>query len=396
MFNISSSRLFQPAKLGSKTIQRISLAPLTRFRVELDSQVPLDFVQEYYSQRSSPGTLLISEGIQVSAEAGGLPAFPVPGIFTDRQFEAWKQVTKSVHEKGSVIFAQIFAVGRANAGGVAEVVSASPIPLKGSTVTPRELTKEEIARYIEQFTQAAVRAIEAGFDGVEIHSANGYLIDQFLQSVSNIRTDSYGSSMENRSRFLFEITKAVVDAIGQEKVGVRFSPWSIFQDMQEPNPVPTFSYATSKLVQDYPSLGYVHFVEPVSSDNSTASPADTLAKGVTPSNDPFRAIVRGIDPAVLPADDSFSFPEADASHPTLFLSAGGYTAESAISKGQRTGDIIVFGRYYISNPDLPSRVRNGIPFAHYDRLTFYTHDKVGYTDYPTSPEEGSKLVQGQA
>ncbi|KAL7409373.1 NADH:flavin oxidoreductase/NADH oxidase [Mrakia frigida] len=353
----SSSRLFQPIQLGNKTVHRIAMAPLTRMRAK-DGQVPGDFAAEVSLLRPSKGGFILTEATFISLESGGYPG--APGIWSPEQITGWKEITSRVHAKGGVIYLQMWALGRANQGGHAgvETVSASPLPLAGTTIIPRELTVEDIARYVAAYKQAALNAIEAGFDGVEIHNANGYLLDQFLQTVSNKRTDSYGGSFENRSRFTREVVKAVTEAIGQEKTGIRFSPWSTFQDQQEKNPVETtFGPITKSLVELFPKLAYVHF---------------------------FRAIVRGIDPSTLPKEDTTVFPDPDASHPTVFLSASGFDRDNAAPHADRTGDVVVFGRYFIANPDLPERIKQGVDFTKYNRDTFYTPGPVGYTDYPTA------------
>ncbi|KAL7416478.1 hypothetical protein BDY24DRAFT_337123 [Mrakia frigida] len=363
----SSSRLFTPLKLGPQAIHRIALAPLTRLRNSQENQVPGAIVAEYYEQRASEGGLLISEATTISREAGGYAA--APGIYTPEQIEAWKDVTSKVHAKGGLIYLQLWALGRTNQGGQPgiETVSASALPLKGTTIVPRELTVEDIARelrrVVRNYKQAALNAIEAGFDGVEIHNANGQLPDQFLQSVSNKRTDAYGGSLENRARFPLEIARAVTEAVGQERTGIRLSPWSSSQDQLEPQPKETFGFFTKALVSEFPKLAYVHFTEAVNEKG--------LSEENLPSNDYVNILT--------------SFP-IEPSHADSFfsLSSDGFTRERAVTHGNRTGDVVVFGRFFIANPDLPARIREGIEFAPYDRNTFYTPGPVGYTDYPTA------------
>jgi len=366
------SRLFEPLKVGSVTLQhRLVMAPLTRFRAD-DAHVQLSFVPTYYAQRAAvPGTLLITEATFISHRAGGYPN--VPGIWSDAQIAAWRKVTDAVHAKGSFIYCQLWALGRtanpdcAKAEGI-EVVSSSPNPIDSSHLVPKEMTHEEIKQFIGDYAQAARNAVEgAGFDGVEIHGANGYLIDQFLQDTCNRRTDSYGGSVENRSRFALEVTQAVVDAVGADKVGIRLSPFSTFQGMKMDDPIPQFTHVITKL-KDF-KLAYLHVVESRVSGNADI---ESTAK---------------IDFAV----DAWA-----GTSPVLV--AGGFrpdSAKRAVDEEYTDKDIaIVFGRYFISNPDLPFRIRQGIPLNPYDRETFYLpKSEKGYTDYPFSSEfeQASKI-----
>ncbi|KAG1793763.1 uncharacterized protein BJ212DRAFT_1414587 [Suillus subaureus] len=229
----SISALFSPIRIGNIGLQhRVVLAPLTRLRAHAN-HVPSPQAPAYYSQRgSTPGTLLVTEATFISQKAGGYDN--VPGIYTDAHVEEWKKVTEAVHEKGSFIFLQLWALGRAAETAVlakennSPYVSASPIAIPGKTDVPRALTRDEIKEYVATYTTAAKNAIRAGFDGVEIHGANGYLIDQFIQDVTNQRTDEYGGNIENRARFALEVTDAVVEAVGAEKTAFRISPWGVF------------------------------------------------------------------------------------------------------------------------------------------------------------------------
>jgi NADPH2 dehydrogenase len=264
------SKLFQPLKVGKIELQnRIVMAPLTRLRADGD-HVPLPFVAEYYAQRASvPGTLLITEATFIAPAAAGYGN--VPGIWTAEQIAGWKPVTDAVHKKGSFIYLQLWALGRAadpenlKKEFGKKVVSASDIPFEGGA-TPTPLTEEEIWEFVGYYKQAALNAIEAGFDGVEVHGANGYLIDQFLQDVSNNRTDAWGGSVEKRARFGLEVTKAVVGAIGAERTGIRLSPYSPFQGMKMADPVPQFSYFVEHLKPL--KLSYLHVVESRVSGNA--------------------------------------------------------------------------------------------------------------------------------
>ena len=259
---MSESKLFQPLKLGNIEVKnRIAMAPLTRFRVD-DHQAPLPIVAEYYAQRASvPGTLLVTEATIISRDAGGYAN--IPGIYKQTQIDAWKNVVDAVHQKGSFIYLQLWHQGRtagtewAKKEGI-KIKSSSPVTLEGYS-TPEELTKEEIKDVVATYAQAAKNAIAAGFDGVEIDGANGYLVDQFIQDTVNQRTDEYGGSVENRSRFAYEVTKAVVDAVGAEKTGIRLSPYNTWQGMGMADPVPQFSDVIRKLAPL--NLSYVHLVE---------------------------------------------------------------------------------------------------------------------------------------
>ncbi|KAJ7245887.1 hypothetical protein B0H12DRAFT_1054085 [Mycena haematopus] len=362
----SPSRLFQPVKIGTVALQhRVVLAPLTRYKAD-DAHVPyLPLVADYYGQRASkPGSLLITEATFIAARAGGNAH--IPGIWSPDQIKAWKTVTAAVHAKGSFIFMQFWAIGRsANAAQLLSedptfpYVSASDIPLKGKSGPPRPMTVPEIKEYVGLYAQAAKNAIEAGFDGVEVHSANGYLPDQFLQDVSNKRTDEYGGSIENRARFTLEIIDAIAAAVGPERTAVRLSPWSPFQEMGMADPLPTFSYVISQLAARQPNLAFLHLVEPRIAGSATSANVVRAYE----SNDPLRALWA----------------------PRPLVRAGGFTREGAIAAAAENGDLIAFGRYYISNPDLPTRLEKDIPLNEYDRSTFYLvgeNGPRGYTDQP--------------
>ncbi|KIJ49059.1 hypothetical protein M422DRAFT_161606 [Sphaerobolus stellatus SS14] len=360
--SLAQTALFKPVKVGRLALQhRIVLAPLTRLRAT-DKHVHLDMAAEYYAQRgSTPGTLLISEATYVSQRSGGMAN--VPGLYTQEQIDAWKKVTQAVHAKGLYIYAQIWALGRAANVNVLEAedpsfpyVSASAKPLKHRLPSiPRPLTIPEIKEYVSDFAAAAKNAIEAGFDGVEIHDANGYILDQFLQDVTNERTDEYGGSIQNRARFSLEVVKAVTDAIGEDRTGIRLSPWGIFQEMGMKDPVPQFSYLIRTIRDMYPDFAYIHLVEPAYED--VPAPPNAAA------NDPFR----------------------DIWSPRPLLSAM-HTVDSAVRAAEDKRDIIVFGRIFLANPDLPYRLKKGIALNPHDYSTFYTPTAKGYTDYPFAEE----------
>ncbi|CAE6505959.1 unnamed protein product [Rhizoctonia solani] len=295
-------------------------------------------------------------------EAGGYNN--VPGIWSEEQIVAWKNIVDRVHAKGSYIYLQLWAIGRAAEPEVIHAegfpyVSSSPTLLEGRSEIPKELTKEDIERYIQLYVQAAKNAVhKAGFDGVEIHSANGYLPEQFLQDTCNKRTDEYGGSIENRARFVLEITDAVVAAVGVKKTGIRFSPWSRFLGMRMKDPIPTFSYVLHELVKRHPDLAYVHFVESVVAGDSDADPAHN-------SN-----------------AESNSFAREIWGNRPFFI-AGGFKLNTALEVAEKYEQTAVaFGRLFIANPDLPTRLQGNLPLNAYNRATFYTPGAVGYTDYP--------------
>lgn len=358
----AQSRLFKPLKIGDMEIQhRIGMAPLTRLRAS-DDRVPTPLMKEYYGQRSAvPGTLIISEGTFISATCGGFPR--APGIWRDDQITAWKTITDEVHSHDCFIFCQLFAMGRAADVELAReeghpIVAPSAIPMEEGAAVPGAMTIEEIQQTIRDFVDASKNALQAGFDGVEIHGANGYLLDQFIQEVSNKRQDDYGGNVENRSRLLDEVIRAVAEAIGPKRVGLRLSPWSTFQGMRMDDPIPQFTDVIKKARQA--DIAYLHLVE---SRISGASDYD--------------------------AHDRLDFAYDLWNGPLLV--AGGYTPQEA----QRLVDekypnkdfVVIFGRFFISNPDLVYRVREGLKLSPYNRETFYVFQSaVGYLDYPLSEE----------
>ncbi|TBU61591.1 NADH:flavin oxidoreductase/NADH oxidase [Dichomitus squalens] len=361
----STPALFSPIQVGDlKLAHRVVLAPLTRFRND-DAHVPTDLGVEYYSQRASvPGTLLITEATFISPEASGLPN--APGIWSNAQVAAWKKIVDAVHAKGSYIYLQLWAVGRTARPAVLheefpDVPFAAPSPIALSTqpeAVPRELTKEEIKKFVQQHAVAAKNAVEgAGFDGVEVHGANGYLVDQFLQDVSNKRTDEYGGSLENRARFGLEVIDAVVKAVGATKSAIRLSPWSTYQDMHIDDPIPQFTYFVEQLKQRHPQLAFVHVASPK------------------------------IPGSIGPKDES----QVDFIHkiwaPGAVITTGGYDRESGIKAAEETGQLIGYGTKFLANPDLPFRLRENLPLNPPDFETFYTRlSPKGYIDYPFSEE----------
>ncbi|TFY63170.1 hypothetical protein EVG20_g6431 [Dentipellis fragilis] len=366
----STPKLFQPLQFGDVTLRhRIVMAPLTRIRAN-DAHEHIDLGIEYYAQRGSvPGTALISEATFIAAEAGGYDN--IPGIYTDEQITRWKKIVDAVHEKGSFIYLQLWALGRAAVPTVLEkdgleYVGAGSIPLDGRGV-PRPLTLEEIKHYVQLYATAASNAVhKAGFDGVEIHGANGYLIDQFLQTNTNDRTDEYGGSVENRIRFALEVISAVTGAIGAKKTGIRLSPWNTFQGMRMPDPVPTFPELVTRIRDSTPDLAFIHIVEPR---------------------------VAGHEFQSVNKESSDFLREIWAPRP--FIVAGGFTREEAIKTAEEKDSLIAMGRLFISNPDLPRRFREDIALTPYNRETFYrpadlSTVAVGYTDYPFASDVVAK------
>ena len=356
-----ANKLFTPLQVGNCKLQhRLVMAPLTRFRAE-DNHVQLPIAKEYYSQRASvPGTLLITEATFISPRGSGFAN--VPGIWNAEQIKAWKEITDAVHAKGSFIYLQLWALGRAanpkavkSNGG--DFVSSSAVPMSDNSPTPRAMRTEEIQQFIRDYAQAAKNSIEAGFDGVEIHGANGYLVDQFTQDTCNKRTDAWGGSPEKRARFGLEVAKAVVDAVGADKVGIRLSPWSSFQGMRMEDPEPTFSYLVRGL-KDL-KLAYLHLVESRICGN-----------------------------ADIEATEKINFLVHIWGQTSPVLMAGGFKPDSAKRAVEEYADkdvAIVFGRHFISNPDLPYRIKENIGLAPYNRDTFYKAKSTeGYIDYPFS------------
>jgi N-ethylmaleimide reductase len=366
--------LFSPLKVGPYHLEhRLVMAPLTRMRAAKPSLAPRLLNAEYYAQRATPGGLIVAEASPVVATGFGSPG--VPGIYSEQQVQGWREVVDAVHDKGGVILLQLWHVGRVShssfqPGGVLPVApSAVPISetLKTMTAdgkvstyeTPRALETDEIPGIVDSFRQAARNALVAGFDGVEIHGANGYLLEQFLQSRTNLRTDRYGGSIESRARLLTEITQAVIEVWGANRVGVRLSPYGIANDSGEADPMPLYSHVIRSL--NPLGLAYLHFIEPRSSG---AGRAEVNHQNVPSAMVLFRPIWNGV-----------------------LISAGGFTGEAAnaaIAAGH--ADAIAFGRIFISNPDLPRRLRHGYPLTPYNRATFYGGEEAGYTDYPAHDE----------
>ncbi len=351
--------LFDSTRLGALTLSnRIVMAPLTRNRAAAGN-VPTALMAEYYAQRASAG-LIVAEATQVVPEGQGYQ--DTPGIHSAEQVAGWKRVTDAVHAKGGKIFLQLWHVGRVShvdlqPGGQAPV---APSAIRAKTKTfvggafvdvsePRALRLEELPAIVEGYRKGAANAIAAGFDGVEIHGANGYLLDQFLRDGINQRTDAYGGSIENRTRLLLEVTEAIVKEIGAERTGIRLSPVTPANDAVDSNPQPLFNYVVEQL--DRLGLVYIHVIE-----GSTGGPRDNLP---------------------------FDYGALRSRYRGAWIVNNGYDramAENAVANGR--GDLIAFGRPFISNPDLVERLRSDAPLAELNRATLYGGGAEGYTDYP--------------
>ncbi|MGF1516718.1 MAG: alkene reductase [Nodosilinea sp.] len=357
----TEKNLFTPIKLGAYELpNRIVMAPLTRNRAG-DGNVPQLLNVTYYEQRASAG-LIITEASQISPQGMGYPA--TPGIHSAEQIAGWQQITQAVHAKDGRIFVQLWHVGRISHPSLqpdgATPVAPSAIQPKGDAmtyegmqrfVTPRALELDEIPGIVEQYRQAAKNSLEAGFDGVEIHGANGYLLDQFLRDGTNHRTDAYGGPVENRARLLLEVTEAVVGVFGSDRVGVRLSPSATFNDMTDSDPRATFGYAIQALNPF--NLAYLHLLEP--------SEADLRYGGTPIPTKEFRPLYDGLLMV------NWDYDQA--------------SGNQAIASGD--ADLVSYGKLFIANPDLPERFAKNAPLNEPDPNTFYGGSAEGYIDYPT-------------
>jgi N-ethylmaleimide reductase len=373
--------LFSPLTVGDLELShRIVLAPLARMRSTQPGDVPNALDATYYAQRASKRGLLITEATQISLLGKGYPA--APGIHSDEQIAGWRLVTDAVHAKGAYLFLQLWHVGRISHSSLH---AAAGLPIAPSAIapndgakaltaefrrvpfeTPRALRLDEIPTIVTEYRQGAENAKAAGFDGIEIHSANGYLLDQFLEDKTNRRTDHYGGSIENRARLLLEVVEAAVSVWGKNRVGVRLSPYGTFSDMGDSNPIALFGYVLQQLAKR--DIAYVHIVEPRVGNAGADAAIDANAPRTA-------EIFRKAFPGVL-------------------ISAGGYTAETAervIADG--LADAVAFGRLFISNPDLPKRFREKAKLNPYDRTTFYGGTAKGYIDYPNAEQSTSELTE---
>jgi N-ethylmaleimide reductase len=354
------SKLFEPYHLGPLTLpNRFAMAPLTRNRAVPPGMLPSPLAVNYYGQRASAG-LLITEASQVSQQGQGYQ--DTPGIYSTEQVAGWRKVTDRVHERGGRIFIQIWHVGRishvtlqANGGAP---VGPSAIRAKGKTFVngtfadvsePRALELSEIPGIIEDFKRGTANALAAGFDGIEIHGANGYLLDQFAKDGTNKRTDAYGGSIENRAKLMLEVSKVVAAEAGAERTGIRISPVTPSNDVSDSNPQPLFDYIVDQL--NALKLTYIHVVE-----GATGGPRD-----IAPFD--YGSLRKRFKGAYM-ANNGYDFALANQ-----VLEAG-------------AADLIAFGKPFISNPDLVERLKQGAPLNEWDKATFYGGGAKGYTDYP--------------
>jgi N-ethylmaleimide reductase len=355
------SKLFEPFKLGPLTLpNRLVMAPLTRNRAVPPGMVPGPLAAEYYSQRASAG-LLVTEASQVSQQGQGYQ--DTPGIYSREQVAGWRKVTDRVHERGGRIFIQIWHVGRVSHISLqphnGAPVAPSAIRAKGKTFVngtfteisePRALALSEIPGIIEEFRRGAANAMEAGFDGIEIHGANGYLLDQFAKDGTNKRTDEYGGGIENRARLMLEVSRVAAAEAGADRTGIRIAPVTPANDVSDSNPQPLFDYIVEQL--NALKLAYIHVIE-----GATGGPRD-----IAPFD--YASLRRRFKGAYV-ANNGYDFELADK-----VLEAG-------------AADLIAFGKPFISNPDLVERLKAGAPLNEWDKTTFYGGDAKGYTDYPT-------------
>lgn len=364
---MTEQNLFTPYRLGDLSLSnRVVLAPLTRNRAG-EGFVPSEFAATYYSQRASAG-LLISEASQISQQGQGYQ--DTPGIYTQAQIDGWRQVTDAVHAKGGRIFLQLWHVGRVSHVDLQENGAApvAPSALRPATKVfvnnsfedvsePRALDISELPGIVNDFRQAAANAIAAGFDGVEIHGANGYLLDQFVKDGANVRTDAYGGSIENRARLLLEVTAAVVEEVGAGRTGIRISPVSPANGVTSSDPQAQFDYIVDRL--DAMGIVYLHVVE-----GATGGPRD-----------------------VAP----FDFGALRQRFKNTYIANNGYDLDLASSRlSEDQVDLIAFGRPFIGNPDLVERLRTGAPLSAFNPATLYGGGAAGYVDYPTFAESSAR------
>ncbi|MDR6532795.1 N-ethylmaleimide reductase [Caulobacter rhizosphaerae] len=358
---MTSNALFEPYAFGELTIaNRIVMAPLTRNRAGA-GLVATDLMADYYAQRATAG-LIISEATQVSRQGQGYQ--DTPGIYTLDQVDGWRKVTDAVHAKGGRMIAQLWHVGRVShvdlQDGGAAPVAPSAIRAQTKTVVnnafvdvsePRALALDELPGVIKDFRNAALNAIKAGFDGVEVHGANGYLLDQFAKDGANVRTDAYGGSVENRARLMIEVTAAVAEAVGANRTGVRLSPVSPANGVSTSDPQPQFDYIVDRL--NALGIAYIHVVE-----GATGGPRD-----------------------VAP----FDFGSLRKRFDGVYIANNGYDLNLATTRlAEGKADLFAFGRPFIANPDLVERLKTGRPLAALDPATLYGGGAKGYTDYPTA------------
>src|SRR3984957_18819994 len=376
---LTTNQLFTPIQVGPMELKhRAVMGPLTRSRSVQPGNIPGDLMLEYYSQRASDGGLIVSEATSISVAGGGW--FAAPGLYSEEQVAGWKRITDAVHQRRGYMFSQLWHTGRA--GHVDSTKGATPV---SSSVNPeywrdptilestphgwrqpsphRALDITEIQAIVEDYRKAAECAKAAGFDGVELHAGNGYLPDQFLQDGINKRTDMYGGSIENRSRLLLQVVEAMVSVWDVIRVAVRIAPSGTWNGLSDSNPIALFDYVAKQLNRF--GLAYLHIIKPRIKGNVL------IAEGQGHiATTRLRKVFTG-----------------------TIIAAGGFepdTAEAAVREGD--ADLVAFGRHFVANPDLPKRIRLGLPLNAYDRDTFYTFDSRGYTDYPFYEQRSESLA----
>ena len=371
---MNSNILFEAYKLGDLTLKnRIIMASLLRCRADPKDSIPTDLHVKYYTQRASAG-LIFTECAPISKTAFSF--LGSGGLYNKEQVEGWRKVVEAVHAEGTPIFAQLWHAGRGAIPSLVgeEIIAPSPIAIKGKPLipiydygTPREMTKDDIKEIIEQFRQAAINAKEAGFDGVELSAGNGYLVDSFIRTSSNQRTDEYGGSAENRARFCLEVIDAMISVFGAGRVGAKFTPVGRYQDMYDENPLETFGYLLQQLEKR--GVAFVQLVEPdAPAPNAQKSELVAPEKELAEVTKQLRPYFKG----------------------TLIINNGltAETAEKAISSG--VADLASFGKDYVSNPDLVERIKNGWELnKKIDFPTLIGSGEKGYIDYPFYSEASS-------
>ncbi|KAJ9139423.1 FAD binding domain-containing protein [Pleurostoma richardsiae] len=407
---LRDTKVFSPFQLGRLSLShRIVQAPCTRMRADFVSKgvfLPNDKMVTYYGQRASAGGLQLTEATDISLNSSAYPG--TPGVFTAEQLAGWKKVTDAVHAKGGFIFAQLWHTGRATGPGMrtdGQSLSSTAKPMAGKYLDgtdtaehpPRAMTVPEIHEVTAEWAAAAKRAVEeAGFDGVEVHSANGYLLEQFLHDNINDRTDEYGGSVENRCRFTLEVVEAVCAAIGADRVGVRLSPYNYFQDTKDSDPNKHWAYLCGRIAtlpsQHRPA--YVHMVEPRFDEVLDEEQKMAALSEYTASTDALSGAdlekEKAIVPSKKPVNSLTPFRRILKEGGVAFMAAGTYNRDNAVPKLENDlADLVAFGRQFIANPDLVERLRNGWPLNAYDRSTFYGADppEKGYLDYPFYEED---------
>lgn len=366
-----SVSLYSPLKIGPYQLNhRVVMAPLTRMRAAQQDNAPHALNVEYYKQRATKGGLIIAEASPVVQTGRGNPR--TPGIYSREQIAGWREITDAVHAKGGIIFLQLWHVGRVSHSsfqpGGALPVAPSAVPISGNFTamtadgkqvpyeTPRALEASEIAGIVESFREGARNALEAGFDGVEIHGANGYLLDQFAKDGTNKRTDTYGGSIENRAKLMIEVSKAVAAEAGADRTGIRISPVTPANDVSDSNPQPLFDHIVDQL--NALKLIYIHVIE-----GATGGPRDIAL---------------------------FDYGSLRKRFSGTYIANNGYDFKLATEiLDQNKADLIAFGKPFISNPDLVERLKLGAPLNAFDKATFYGGGAKGYTDYPALGQQAA-------